>query len=176
MRRADLEHVLRACAAITGCDRFVIVGSQAIHATITDPPESLISSIEADVFTDRAPTDADLIDGSIGEGSPFHETFGYYAHGITADTAILPEGWRERLVELRGPGTRGAVGLCLEVHDLAVSKLVAGRPKDDAFVAELLRLHAVEVPTLQDRLRETPLDERVRIEVEARLRRLGSNA
>ncbi len=35
---------------------------------------------------------ADLIDGSIGELSPFHETFGYYAHGLGPETAALPAG------------------------------------------------------------------------------------
>jgi len=45
-------------------------------------PNFLLRSCEADVFTFRNPKDADLIDGSIGEGSPFHETFGYYAQGV----------------------------------------------------------------------------------------------
>ena len=36
---------------------------------------------EADVFSLRAPPDSDLIDCSIGEGSPFYQTSGYYAHG-----------------------------------------------------------------------------------------------
>lgn len=33
-----------------------------------------------------------MIDGSIGELSPFHETFGYYAQGVDETTAVLPEG------------------------------------------------------------------------------------
>ncbi len=45
-------------------------------------------------------------------------------------TAVLPAGWRERLVTLRTPGTRPGQGLCLEPHDLVVSKLVAHREKD----------------------------------------------
>ena len=38
---------------------------------------------------------ADLIDGSIGEGSPFHELYGYYAQGVGEETATLPAGWRQ---------------------------------------------------------------------------------
>ena len=28
----------------------------------------------------------------------FHSTFGYYAQGITRSTAILPQGWQDRLI------------------------------------------------------------------------------
>ena len=83
----------------------------------------MLISIEADLFSLRAPEDAELIDGTIGEASPFHQTFGYYAHGIGAETAVLPDGWKDRLIPLRTENTGGATGLCLEVHDLAVSKL-----------------------------------------------------
>jgi len=48
-----------------------------------------------------APEKADIIDGCIGELSPFHETFGYYAHGIGPETAVLPAKWKTRLVHRR---------------------------------------------------------------------------
>ena len=41
-----------------------------------------------------------LIDGSIGEASMFHDTFGYYAQGVVESTAQLPAGWQERLVPI----------------------------------------------------------------------------
>ena len=72
-------------------------------------------------------------------GSPFHETFGYYAQGVGEKTAVLPSGWKGRLVPVRGEGTRGATGWCLEVHDLVVAKLVAGREKDLDFAAAAAR-------------------------------------
>ena len=63
------------------------------------------------MFTFRDPADADLIDGSIGEGSPFHQTFGYYAHGVAEETAVLPGGWwKERLVVLRNANTARRAG------------------------------------------------------------------
>lgn len=73
---------------------------------------------------------ADLLDGSLGEASMFHATFGYYAQGVVESTAILPQGWESRLVRLETPATNGVVAWCLEVHDLWISKAVAGRPKD----------------------------------------------
>jgi hypothetical protein len=84
-----------------------------------------------------------LIDGSIGELSPFHETFGYYAHGIGPETAALPTGWRGRAVRLENENTGGAVGLCLAPEDLAVSKLLAGRAKDVEFVRGMLRARII---------------------------------
>ena len=70
---------------------------------------------------------ADLLDGSIGEASMFHATFGYYAQGVVEDKAVLPDGWRERLVRFQSPGIDGVLALCLEIHDLWVSEAVAGR-------------------------------------------------
>ena len=157
MHRQQLEHIIRAAAGITGAPEFVIIGSQAVLGQFPQAPAELLSSIEADVFSLRDPADTDLIDGSIGEGSPFHQTFGYYAHGVSQETAVLPAGWRERLVPVHNQNTGGGTGLCLEVHDLAVSKLVAGREKDCDFLAGLLRHRLVQVPLIRERLPQTPL-------------------
>ena len=158
MQRHQLEHIIRAAAGITGAEQFVIVGSQAVLGQFPRAPEELLVSIEADVFSLRDPADSDLIDGSIGEGSPFHQTFGYYAHGVGADTAVLPAGWKERLVPVHNENTGGGTGLCLEIHDLAVSKLVAGREKDLTFVAGLLRHRLANTETVRERLAATPLE------------------
>lgn len=50
----------------------------------------------------------------------------------------------------------GAVGWCLEVHDLAVSKLAAGREKDLAFVETMLKAGLISSETVQERLMCTP--------------------
>jgi hypothetical protein len=157
MHRQQLEHIIRAAAGITGASEFVIVGSQAVLGQFPQAPDELLVSIEADVFSPRDPADNDLIDGSIGEGSPFHQTFGYYAHGVSVETAFLPTGWRDRLVPVRNENTGVGTGLCLEIHDLAVSKLVAGREKDYDFVGGLLRHHLVQVPVFRERLAQTAL-------------------
>ena len=157
MKRPQLEHILRAASAITGADRFVVIGSQSILGQFPDPPEELLISVEADLFSLRTPLDAHLIEGSIGEASPFHQTFGYYAHGVGEETAILPAGWKDRLTPLHTPSTGGATGLCLEVHDLAISKLAAGREKDLQFVRALLHHHLADPNVLRQRLAQTTL-------------------
>ena len=172
MHRQQLEHIIRASAGITGASEFVIVGSQAVLGQFPQAPAELLVSIEADVFTLRDPADSDLIDGSIGEGSPFHQTFGYYAHGVSFETAVLPPGWQERLVRVHNENTGGGTGLCLEIHDLAVSKLVAGREKDVDFLNGLLRHGLVRVPVIQERLAQTALPPDHLATCQARLDRL----
>lgn len=177
MTRQQLEHIIRAAAGITGADTFVIVGSQSILGQFPDAPAELRASIEADVFTLRSSEDAELIDGSIGEESPFHRTFGYFARGVGEETAILPEGWRGRLVPVCNANTTGATGLCLEVHDLAAAKLAAGRPKDLAFVRSLVGHRLAEVRVIRERLDRCPLDQARRGECLRRLRELeGSDS
>lgn len=172
MQRQQLEHIIRAAAGITGAQEFIIIGSQAVLGQFPDAPAELLVSIEADVFTLRDPADANLIDGSIGEGSPFHQTFGYYAHGVAVETAVLPAGWQERLVPVRNPNTGGGTGLCLEIHDLAVSKLVAGREKDLDFVRGLFRHKLARSEIVRGRLAVTPMDDTRRQLCLERLKRL----
>ncbi|MEQ2005947.1 MAG: DUF6036 family nucleotidyltransferase [Limisphaerales bacterium] len=173
MQRFQLEHIIRAAAGITGAPELVVVGSQAVLGQFPNAPDELLVSIEADVFSLRSPEDSDLIDGSIGEGSPFHQTFGYYAHGVGAETAVLPAGWRERVVPVRNENTGSGTGLCLEVHDLAVSKLVAGREKDLSFVSGLLRHQMAEMTCVEQRLTATPITAERRELCLARLHRLA---
>ncbi len=173
MNRRQLEHVIRAASQIADDDELIIVGSQAILGQYPTAPDEMLVSMEVDVYPRHHPERADLIDGTIGELSPFHETFGYYAQGVAPATATLPRGWEDRLVPVHGPATRGATGWCLESHDLVISKLVAGRDKDLVFARAAVRHGLVVVTELRDRLAATHLeDERLRPILEARLTQL----
>jgi hypothetical protein len=125
--------------------------------------------MEADVYPRQRPDLSIQIDGAIGERSLFHETFGYYAHGVDETTATLPAGWQERLVPLRNENTGGATGWCLEVHDLAASKLAAGREKDLDFVRVLLREKMAARETLTRLITDLPLSIERRQTILARL-------
>jgi hypothetical protein len=170
MKRADLEHVIRAAGTIVNTGTLVIIGSQAILGMIPNPPEELTLSQEIDLWPESDPGKSDLIDGCIGELSPFHETFGYYAHGVGPETATLVKGWEERLVDIQNENTKGIKGRCLHPLDIAVSKLVAGREKDSTFVRVMLKNHIIEVQQLQQLL--TQLDLPLRDLVEKRLNRI----
>lgn len=162
MTRDQLEHIIRASAAISRDNEIVVIGSQAILGQFPDAPPEVLVSNEADVYPRNYPDRADLIEGSIGELSPFHDTFGYYAQGVSPETASLPPGWEQRLIYVNTPATLGATGWCLEVHDLALSKYVAGREKDNDFCLALVRHGLVDRAILEERLASMTLDDRIR--------------
>jgi len=171
MTREQLEHLIRAAATIADDDDIVVIGSQAILGAFPDAPRELLVSVEADLYPRNKPERWDLIDGALGEMSTFHETFGYYAQGVDESTATLPIGWHDRMVPVYGPGTRGATGWCLEVHDLVISKLVAGREKDLSFAEAAARHGLARRATMLERLSATPLDDVLRELVRARVER-----
>ena len=149
MKRHELEHVLRAAAAIAQENSFVVVGSQAILMAFPYAPEELLASRELDLYPALHPEKADLIDGAIGAMSSFDQTFGYHADGVGPDTAVMPNDWhtRETLYYL------GEVTvICPEVHDLAVSKCVAGRDKDADFVRALFRHAMIDLSVMIERI------------------------
>ena len=157
MRRDQFEHAIRAAGAIVDRREILVIGSQAVHGSVTDIVPEAERSIEVDlaVLGDSDGALADLLDGAIGELSMFQETFGYYAQGVTEATETLPEGWRDRLVVYESPGTDGVRAHCLELHDLWLSKSIAGREKDRAFCRALRARNLVTASELHARLRET---------------------
>ncbi len=120
MKRSELEHVIGAAGSIADDREIVVIGSQSILGQFPEAPTSLLASAETDVYPLHRPEIAELIDGSIGEGSAFHQQYGYYAQGVGEGTATVPRRWRDRLVRILNPNTNGITGLCLEVHDLAI--------------------------------------------------------
>jgi hypothetical protein len=155
MKRAALEHILRAASRIVGEQDVLVIGSQSILGSFTEDelPAPAVSSIEADLafFDDPDNVKSDEVDGAIGEDSQFHATFGYYGQGVSVTTAVLPAGWRDRIVVLDNADTEPGRGLCLEPHDLVVSKLVAGRQKDFDFAEALLGADLVDADVLSQR-------------------------
>lgn len=157
MKKSQFAHTVRAAAAVLGVNEVLVIGSQAVHASVDDLFPAVNRSIETDIaaLDDKdGKMAADLIDGSIGEASLFQDTHGYYAQGVEPKTAILPEGWKKRLVPFSSPETNGVIAYCLEIHDLWISKALAGRPKDREFCDELTQRKYVKAQVLRDRLKK----------------------
>jgi hypothetical protein len=169
MRREDFEHVVAAAANVVGEDEFVIVGSQAILGSHPNAPDALLMSLELGIYPAASPERADMIDGALGDGSPFHRAFGYYAHGVGPETAKAPAGWHKRLVRVELPvragSSRHPVALCLEPHDVVLAKCVAGRERDWEFARAALAAGLVEPRVLVARVEDLPIapDARVRL-------------
>lgn len=109
MTREELEHAIRAACDVAGDDAVYVFGSQAILGQFPDAPAELRQSAEVDVAPRTRVDRVDAIDGSIGELSLFHQTFGFYVHGLPIEAACLPAQERERRaqwVELTATGLR----------------------------------------------------------------------
>ena len=90
MRHRELKHIIRAASAVAEDNELVVVGSQAILGQFPSAPKSLLISREADLYPRTPPERGDEIEGSLGDGSYFDATFGYYAHAVGPETAITP--------------------------------------------------------------------------------------
>lgn len=55
MKRAELEHIIRAAGSIADAQRLVIIGSQAILGSFPHAPAELTISAEADTYPLDAP-------------------------------------------------------------------------------------------------------------------------
>jgi hypothetical protein len=165
VRRPELEHVIRAAAIVCEDEELIVVGSQAVLGQFPDAPEGLLASREADVYPRNHPERAIEIEASLGDGSYFDATYGYYAHAVGPETATLPASWEQRLIEIRNENTGGASGWCLEIHDLLLSKCVAGRERDWDFVEEAVRHRLAGPAELRRRLVDLPVSRSRRAEI-----------
>lgn len=149
MRKKELELALRSAARIAGENEFYLIGSQAIHAYSNRPPAEVLLSQECDLYPKNRPEAALLLIAKLGRGSPFARQHGFYVDVVTPELPSLPSGWKRRLRPLR---IRAATALCLDVHDLLVSKLAAGRLKDFEFAGALFRLRLADARTTRLRI------------------------
>ena len=62
MTREQLEHVIRAAAAIADVEDIVVIGSQSVLGPFPDAPAELLISLEADVYPLQYPERGDLIE------------------------------------------------------------------------------------------------------------------
>lgn len=176
MLKSDLEHIIRAASAITNHYEIIVVGSQSILGSVDSPPQECLRSMEADIFVFGHERLSDLIDGSIGEGSLFHDSFGYYAQGVDSTTSVLPSGWQSRLVRLQSQNTDGKIGFCLDVTDLFLAKCVANREKDRDFNRALVIHEIVDVNLAFSRLDEMPLSEESKVRLVRIMGRISAEA
>lgn len=167
MNLEQFHHGIRAAREVLrhqgASGALVIMGSQSILASYSAMvlDSALMMSAEVDIMPIAADRNeinrlSDHLDGSLGQESHFHESFGFHVDGISIETSVLPEGWVDRLIPEVDPSS-GAIGWCLDPHDLAVAKLIAGRPKDNEFVQILIVQRLIDPAVVRERL--LPLDD-----------------
>lgn len=164
MRKHQVDHVLRAAGRITGEKQLIIIGSQSLHGRYPDMADDIVRSAEVDVIAKDRSVRTEWLN-AIGQDSPFHEQFGYYADPVDEGTATLPAGWKGRLIHLPTGDTGGVRGLCLEPRDLVIAKYVARREKDLAFNRALVQRGIVSRRRLLQLLEKTRVSESVRARI-----------
>lgn len=163
MNREEVLTCLKSvCAHALEHDRLLLVGSQAVHASLpeTELPRAAQLSREVDIsyiVPDEGVVNPDFLDSLnaadffLGEDSVYESVHNFYMEYVPPGTTILPVGWRENLVELQIELVDGSATTisCLGLDELAVSKLLRNSPKDLDFVGELIECDVLDPFMLQ---------------------------
>jgi hypothetical protein len=149
MRRSQLETLLRELERVSGKHELIVIGSQCVHAATDAVPAEVLMSLEVDVLIDEADPACGKIDEELGPDSAFRAEHAVFIDTVPASFPFLPPGFEERLRAIEVGRFRAR---CLEVHDLALSKLAAGRLKDTEMVAALIGYKLADVETIRARI------------------------
>lgn len=153
MKRALLDELLREVERITGDRDLVMIGSQAIHAVLSDVPAEVVISRECDLLLDEGDSTVAAIDASLGPDSERAAELLVHVDTVSSSFPFLAPGWEQRLVPF-GPAAPHV--RCLEIHDLVLSKLAAGRLKDYELVAVLLDRGLADLAAVRGRIAGIP--------------------
>lgn len=162
MRKSDLFELIAAIKFLAPDETPIIVGSQAVHLVTNFPPEIVQQSIECDFLIAGGKSEIRaVINKKLGVFSQFQIEHGFYADALGLATVILPEGWKERLQNLEDE-SGNVIAKVAEIHDIAVSKLIAGREKDFVFLKELFLRECIFIEIFLERaelIKEMPQSE-----------------
>lgn len=153
MKRNEFEKLLCAAGKLSPEKEFIVFGSQALLGYIKNPPKDLLVSQELDLYPKHYPEAARLIEASLGRNSDFARDNSYHADYVTPELGTWPDGWTDRLIRFE---KSGVIAWCAELHDVAVSKLAASRPKDIRYLTDLFRHKMIREQTLRDRIELVP--------------------
>jgi hypothetical protein len=165
VRRSQLRLLILEAHRLTSADEVLIIGSQSVLATWGEEelPEEVTLSAEADMLVRvrngirLSDEEADYVSQFLersGQLSEFDAEHGVHIDSVSANTAVLPQGWEQRLVpfEVRTDDDELVVGMCLDPYDVCASKAIANRPHDRDFIAALIRSGFIDPNKLQSRL------------------------
>lgn len=162
MRLEALKALVREARTIEPNARLVVFGSTsafATYPTLGDDVPLYGNTNDSDFILDPwdESTGAALA-GAIGRNSEFFEMNKFYAD-IIRPVAYhnFPDGFEGRLVPLED----FANVFALEPNDMAVAKIIAGRPKDIDLVTELLAKAKLDEAIIRTRLWHMEMDDKL---------------
>ncbi|HWU87086.1 MAG TPA: DUF6036 family nucleotidyltransferase [Kofleriaceae bacterium] len=153
MKRTLLDELLCDVERITGERDLVMIGSQAIHAVAVDVPAEVVISRECDLLFDESDPVVVAIDSSLGPGSERAAELLVHVDTVNSSFPFLAPGWEQRLIPF---GSAAPHVRCLEIHDLVLSKLAAGRLKDYELIAVLLDRGLADLRVVCERIAGVP--------------------
>jgi hypothetical protein len=161
MRLRSLKQLLDVTRALAQPERVVIIGSASLlpnHPRLGDPGQPIAPSYDSDLLL--TPIDGEMaavLAEAVGQQSLFAKRNGYYADILRPSIVeTLPDGWESRLHPVAGYDNVFA----LDRYDLALVKLLVGRPKDLDLLRALLKLGIIDPTELQAHYQRTPMGER----------------
>ena len=129
VRSKELYILIRHVSAVAQTAQPIIVGSQSLHAVTSQLPEIVRQSTECDfLFYGDLSAARERVNQTLGVFSDFQQAHGYWADALGLATVVLPPDWEQRLQPLLDEAGE-IVARCVEIHDVAISKFVAGRDK-----------------------------------------------
>lgn len=176
MKKSQLELALRIAGEVARDPDFIVFGSQSILGTVVSPPKECLLSGEVDLYPRLHPQAAVLLATQLGARSVFSKKHGFFVDCVTPELAAFPEGWTGRLIPFRNRRTGGVTGWCVELHDLAASKLAAAREKDLVYVRALLAARLIKAAILENRIATLPGNPSHREEIFVLIKRLVREA
>lgn len=153
MRKSSLFELIREIKKLAPEETPIIVGSQAVHLFTNFPPEIVQKSIECDFLFAKGKSETRTeINKKIGVFSSYQLEHGFYADALGLATVVLPTDWQKRLLPFEDENGN-VIAYCAEIHDIAVSKLIAGREKDFQFLKELFLREYISAEIFVERVR-----------------------
>ncbi|MEP3665805.1 MAG: hypothetical protein ABJN42_03615 [Roseibium sp.] len=160
MSMDSIAHVLRAAHQISGANKFTLMGSHALLLEFSDEsdiPTNMLRSQAHTIWPEDHPELTDLIRGTLGRKTPFHQHFGYYADFLDPGSAILPLDWADRKITRDDPALfGGAIVTGPEIHDLALAKICVYRESEFTWVDMGINAGIIDPQELCDRIMEVP--------------------
>lgn len=101
MKLSQLVHAIRAACDLSGDHEMWVFGSQAVLGNF--PNAELIPDLSLSIEVDMSPKNklskVDDIDALLGNGSTFHQTYGFYIDGVPVNDSVrYPDGWQKRCI------------------------------------------------------------------------------
>ncbi len=151
MKRWQFFDLIRRVSDLTKITEPVIVGSHSLFAVTEFVPEIVDRSVEADFLLGQHGHEMmEMVRDNLGHLSDFYEKHGYFADPLGMAVVSFTPGWQDRLQPLKDDNGQ-VVARCLEIYDLAVSKLIAGRDKDLIFLCYLLDSRMILMEAFMER-------------------------